>query len=259
MSASFIHIRRQYDFRSIEIGRWVTEAERDRAAVRFHNALVTLMHTLSVPEEVISLKGSLGLQYGIGGQLGVCAHYIPATRQLALAKNAGAGSLAHEWFHAFDHYIASKVFPKAGPQAFASAQWLSDQSFKPHSLTTRLFRCFEAILLNEDGTRPSALFRASQAADQSQQTLYWARPEEVCARAFEAFIEDRAPRDSFLVRGTRGSEEARVGLYPAGAERERIANAFRDYFSNLGRALGCVASTGMKPYCGTYSRYPADA
>ena len=244
MSVSFVHIRRQYDFRSIEIGRWVTEPERDRAAVRFHNALITLMNTLNVPEQVISLKGTLGLQYGIGGQLGVCAHYIPASRQLALAKNAGAGSLAHEWFHAFDHYIASKVFVQPGRQAFASSLWLDSKPFKSHSLTTRLFRCFEAILLNQDGTQPSDLFRASQRVDQQQGALYWARPEEMCARAFEAFVEDWACYDSFLVRGTRQSEEARLGLYPEGAERERVANAFVDYFSHLGAALSKQRLTG---------------
>ncbi|MCM0612045.1 hypothetical protein KFJ24_06090 [Marinobacter sediminum] len=237
MGVSFIHIRRQYDFRSIEIGRWVTESERGRAAVRFYEALVTLMQTLKVPEEVISLKSTLGLQYGIGGQPGVCAHYIPATRQLALAKNAGAGSLAHEWFHAFDHYIASKVFVQPARGSFASSLWLSSHQFRHHSLTALLFRCFEAILLNEDGTRPSELFVASRSADRLQQKLYWANPEEMCARAFEAFIEDKAPRNSFLVKGTRDSEEARMGLYPTGAERDRVCSAFEDYFNSLGRAL----------------------
>lgn len=241
---SFIDIRRRYDFRSIEIGRWVTESERDRAAERFHRALDVLMGTLGVPEQVVSLKSSLGLQYGIGGQLGVCAHYIPATRQLALAKNAGAGSLAHEWFHAFDHYIAAKVFPRAGRQAFASSLWIDSKLFKPHALTSKLFRCFEAILLNADGTEPSELFKASRMADSHQNTLYWARPEEMAARAFEAFVEDSAPYDSFLVRGTRNSDEARLGLYPADAERERVATAFSDYFSSLGHALGRAAQTG---------------
>ncbi|MDK9557885.1 hypothetical protein QQF73_09645 [Marinobacter sp. M216] len=244
MSISFVDIRRRYDFRSIEIGRWVTESERDRAAQRFHGALDTLKATLGVPEQVISLKSSLGLQYGIGGQLGVCAHYIPATRQLALAKNAGAGSLAHEWFHAFDHYIASKVFLQSGRQAFASSLWLDSQRFKPHALTSLLFRCFEAILLDADGTGPSGLFNASRTADTHRNSLYWARPEEMAARAFEAFIEDRAPRDGFLVRGTRNSEEARLGLYPSGAERDRVAAAFSDYFASLGRALSRPAKTG---------------
>lgn len=244
MNVSFVHIRRRYDFRSIEIGRWVTEPERDRAAVKFHDALITLMNTLGVPEEVISLKGSLGLQYGIGGQPGVCAHYIPATRQLALAKHAGAGSLAHEWFHAFDHYIASKVFVQPARQAFASALWLDSQAFKPHGLTSLLFRCFEAILLNGDGTQPSDMFRSSQRVDRQQQVLYWARPEEMCARAFEAFIEDRAQYNSFLVRGTRQSEEAKLGLYPEGEQRERVAQAFQDYFGQLGGALSQRMLTG---------------
>lgn len=91
-------IRRRFEFRSIEIGRWVSEPERDRAAIQFHRALSDLMAVLRGPEHLISLRQTLGLQYGIGGRPGVAAHYIPATRQLALAKNAGAGSLAHEWF-----------------------------------------------------------------------------------------------------------------------------------------------------------------
>ena len=97
-AVSFATVRRRFDFRSIEVGRWVTPQERDRAAGRFYQALCDLMTILRGPEPLISLRSTLGLQYGIGGRLGVAAHYIPATRQLALAKNAGAGSLAHEWF-----------------------------------------------------------------------------------------------------------------------------------------------------------------
>jgi hypothetical protein len=99
-SLNFAKIRRQFDFRGIEIGRWVTPEERDLAAMNFHQALEDLMFVLQGPEHLISLRGTLGLQYGKGGRPGVAAHYMPATRQLSLAKNAGAGSLAHEWFHA---------------------------------------------------------------------------------------------------------------------------------------------------------------
>lgn len=95
---NFVMIRRQFDFRGIEMGRWVTPEERDRAAVNFYRALEDLMSVLQGPELLISLRGTLGLQYGKGGRPGVAAHYVPATRQLSLAKNAGAGSLAHEWF-----------------------------------------------------------------------------------------------------------------------------------------------------------------
>ena len=238
-AVSFVTVRRRFDFRSIEVGRWVTPQERGRAAGRFYQALCDLMTILRGPEPLISLRSTLGLQYGIGGRLGVAAHYIPATRQLALAKNAGAGSLAHEWFHAFDHYMGGKAYRNAGPFgfAFASSAWLNSVSSKPHPLNERLGACFQAIMLTEDGTAPSTLFRASLMADQHLRTVYYTKPEELCARAFEAFIEDSQPRNRFLVNGTVHSHEAKAGLYPQGEHRQRINDAFQYYFAALGAAL----------------------
>ncbi|WP_166261910.1 CLCA_X family protein [Marinobacter salicampi] len=234
---SFITIRRRFDFRSIEIGRWVTEPERDRAAVLFYQALCDLMGLLQAPEKLISLRQNLGLQYGIGGRPGVSAHYIPATRQLALAKNAGAGSLAHEWFHGFDHYIAGKAFPGSPGQTFASKAWINSRTMSPHPLNTLLAECFKAILLNKKGTDPSELFLCSRQADRACGVLYYARPEELAARAFEAFVEDALPHNRFLVSGSRFSREAKEGLYPQGEQRGRINGAFGRYFATLGAAL----------------------
>ncbi|BFM48343.1 CLCA_X family protein [Marinomonas sp. THO17] len=237
---SFVEIRRQFDFRGIEIGSWVTPEERDQAALHFHRALVDLMGVLQGPESLISLRGSLGLQYGKGGQPGVAAHYTPSTRQLALAKNAGAGSLAHEWFHAFDHYMADKLYPQTPSMSFASNVWLNTsdtENFRHHPLNIALIACFKAIMLNLSGSEPSELFRASQKADQEYNILYYAKPEELCARSFEAFVEDACPTNPFLVRGTRYSIDTQRGLYPQGEQRERIGNAFRHYFYTLGASL----------------------
>ncbi|MDI9246385.1 CLCA_X family protein [Marinobacter sp. CHS3-4] len=240
--ASFVTIRRQFEFRTIEIGRWVTEAEKDRAALKFHQALCDLMDVLGGPESLVSLRQTLGLQYGIGGRPGVAAHYIPATRQLALAKNAGAGSLAHEWFHAFDHYMGSRMFQKPSKGLFASTGWLDSVPLKSHPLNGLLADCFKAVMLNPSGTEPSELFHKSRQADQAMGVLYYARPEEMCARAFEAFVEDARPMSSFLVRGSRHSEEAKTGLYPQGDQRTRINQVFERYFNTLGRALHREAS-----------------
>jgi hypothetical protein len=233
----FASIRRRFEFRSIEIGRWVSEAEKDRAAVRFQQALNDLMEVLSGPEHLISLRHTLGLQYGIGGRPGVAAHYIPATRQLALAKNAGAGSLAHEWFHAFDHYMGSRMFSKPDNGLFASTGWLDSVPLEAHPLNGLLAECFKAIMLNQNGTEPSELFLKSRQADQTMGVLYYARPEEMCARAFEALVEDARPMSRFLVRGSRHSDEAKAGLYPQGDQRTRINYAFGRYFQSLGSAL----------------------
>ncbi|GAB3485555.1 hypothetical protein GCM10027340_22480 [Marinomonas epiphytica] len=235
---NFVAIRREFDFRSIEMGRWVTSEERDRAAPKFYQALTDLKRVLNVPYEVISLRGQLGIQYGKGGQLGVSAHYTPATRQLALAKNAGAGSLAHEWFHAFDHHMGSKMFATISDKEFASFAWINNAVPYPHPLNTLLGHCFQTILLDDAGERPSELFMLAKQVDGQLNSYYYAKPEEMAARCFEAFIEDALPNSQFLVKGTRASQEAQFGLYPKGKNREAINLAFADYFAHLGSALG---------------------
>lgn len=209
---SFVAVRRRFDFRSIEVGRWVTSTERDRAAGRFYEALNDLMMILQGPEPLISLRGTL-------------------------AKNAGAGSLAHEWFHAFDHYMGSKAFHSPGKHCFSSKAWLDSAKQKEHPLNEQLGRCFQAILLSEDSSMPSDFFRCSQQADQRLKLQYYAKPEELCARAFEAFVEDNKSTNNFLVHGTVYSDEAKEGLYPQSKQRQSINDAFQDYFAALGAAL----------------------
>lgn len=234
---SFVDVRRRFGFRSISVGRWVTEAERDRAAGLFYDALVDLMTILQGPEELVSLRESLSFQYGIGGRPGVSAFYDPSARSFSLAKNAGPGSIAHEWFHALDHYLADKAFADASEDMYASEAWMAEATPIPHPINDSLFACFATIMLDEDRAGPSELVTISTEVDKAQGCLYFSKPVELCARAFEAFVQDSFISNNFLVSGTRATEEARMGLYPTGAHRERINAAFSVYFSGLGQAL----------------------
>lgn len=236
-SVTFLDVRRCFDFRSVEIGRWVSEPEKDQAAGLFYDALCDLMAILGGREALISLRGTLALQYGIGGQPGSSAHYCPRTRSFALAKNAGPGSIAHEWFHAFDHYICDKAFVNVPRGVFASKAWLGEVAAIHHPLNTLLRGCFSAVLLDESGSESSEMFRVAARVDKQLGALYYSRPEEMCARAFEAFVQDADIRNSFLVKGTRASDDARLGLYPAGRDRERSNAAFAAYFGRLGLAI----------------------
>ena len=104
-------------------------------------------------------------------------------------------------------------------------------------MNDRLQACFKAILLDEKGAEPSELFRCSVKADKAAGVQYFSLPEELCARAFEAFVQDADLKNAFLVSGTRETEEARMGLYPIGDQRNRINCAFGVYFNALGAAL----------------------
>lgn len=236
-AVSFADIRYRFDFRSIKIGKWVTQAEQERAAGFFYDALADLMLILEAPETLVSLRGTLSLMYGTGGRPGVAAHYDAVQHSFALAKNAGPGSIAHEWFHALDHYLVDKVFSDAPLTMFASKAWLSDATPVVHPLNDYLVTCFKAVLLDESGRQPSDLFVASAAMDKQLGQLYYSQPEELCARAFEAFVQDAAITNHFLVKGTKQSPEALAGLYPKGEQRARINQAFTAYFSVLGGVL----------------------
>jgi hypothetical protein len=235
---TFVDVRKRFDFRSISIGRWVTKAERERSAEKFYCALEDLMQVLQCPEQVISLRGSLSFQFGIGGQLGVAAHYDPSQRCFSLAKNAGPGSIAHEWFHALDHYLADKVHSDSPANMFASMAWINDATPIPHLLNDKLYQCFKLIMLSTDTQKESELFLNSRNVDAKLKSNYYAKPEELCARAFEAFVEDsQVSVNKFLVTNTISSDEAKLGLYPKGEQRQRINTAFESYFSLLGHGL----------------------
>lgn len=235
---SFQDILKLFGFRTIEIGRWVTSAEQQIAANLFFDALYDLCDILQVPEQVISLRGRLGLAFGKGGRQGVCAHYTPIKHEISLAKNAGAGSLAHEWFHAFDHYIGAKMFNGIPPSAFASATYLHHQISYPHPLNEQLSNCFKHIMLAPAGNQPSDYFHRSKALDAQHQIFYYAKPEELCARAFESFVQDHPIKNAFLVQGTKTSNDASKGIYPMASHRKCINEQFTAYFSQLGHAMG---------------------
>lgn len=99
-----------YGFRGVNYGNWVTTEERQDFTNKAHDALADLSEFLQVPQKSLSLNGMLGLAFGAQGRGGsVAAHFMPGVNEINLTKTKGAGSLAHEWAHALDHYFAVKV------------------------------------------------------------------------------------------------------------------------------------------------------
>tara|TARA_R110000751_G_C13795394_1_gene483458 strand:- start:94168 stop:94896 length:729 start_codon:yes stop_codon:yes gene_type:complete len=234
---SFQDIVKIFGFRTVTIGKWVTATEQQIAANLFFDALCDLMDILQVPEAVISLNGSLSLAFGSGGRKHSSAHYESNSKKLALAKNAGGGALAHEWFHAFDHYICDKLFVHTSHEQFASECWLQDKSQISHQLNEKLSLCFESIFLSTDKYQPNNYVNRSAQADRLLKIFYYARPQELVARAFEACIQDHHIKNAFLVQGTKQSPEAKMGIYPDEALRITFSKNLLDYFYHLGQAM----------------------
>lgn len=97
----------KFGFRGGEFGNWMTEKDRRVSMNYGYDALMDLADALNMDYLDISLGGNLSIAFGARGQglSGASAHYEPARHVINLTKMNGAGSLAHEWFHALDDYI----------------------------------------------------------------------------------------------------------------------------------------------------------
>jgi|GEM_PF-6130127 len=99
-----------FGFRGVEFGNWVGQGtgskERQGMLNQAYDALMDLAEIIGIQPKAISLNGSLGLAFGSRGSGWASAHFEPDRLVINLTKPRGAGSLAHEWFHALDNYFS---------------------------------------------------------------------------------------------------------------------------------------------------------
>ena len=297
-----------FGFRGVEFGNWLAGDERQRSVNLAFEALHDLAATLKIPAEALSLGGKLGLAFGSRGKGKAAAHYEPGKLVINLTKMSGAGSLAHEWGHALDHYFGELDRPETSagaprgasgwyrqtdsrirdlanlrPEMAAAFDKLIKALFKQEWTRAVAVRDMELRLENlrarrervtakepdmikmldgaiesvardlataRDETKPLPVLRnvetsfyqnAKRLSGKAGADGYWARPTEMFARAFEAFVFDRikeqGERSDYLVQGVEpdryAGEQYKGNPYPAGPERDAINQAFSELFEQM--------------------------
>jgi len=92
-----------FGFRGVQFGESMPDRERQEVLNMAFDALHDLAEVTGLPAQAISLNGFLAAAFGARGRGRSPAHYEPSLRIFNLGRLRGAGSLAHEWAHAFDH------------------------------------------------------------------------------------------------------------------------------------------------------------
>ncbi|WP_024469303.1 LPD1 domain-containing protein [Treponema pedis] len=113
-AASTLELKKMFNLRDIQSGNWVL---KDPTSAKFHvdhacEGFADLADITGIPDSLISLNGRLALAIGARGKGGLktaAAHYEPIERVINITKMKGGGSLAHEWFHAFDNLISEAM------------------------------------------------------------------------------------------------------------------------------------------------------
>ncbi len=145
--------------RGIEFGNWNNQEERQQVMNHAYDGLLDLAEVLNVPPKALMLNGELAIAFGARGQglSGAKAHYERDYGVINLTKMKGAGSLAHEWFHALDHYLGrldskapnEKVANKRGDQVYQTRgpdDYLSHGASYKSQLRPELREAYKALI-----------------------------------------------------------------------------------------------------------------
>lgn len=217
-----------FGFRGVEFGNWVPQAERQMYLNKSYDAIKDFCAIVGISPKAFSLGGRLGLAFGARGKSGALAHYEPMKEVINLTRMKGAGSLAHEWFHALDNYIARSksgdVTGMATERFDAVRQELSD-------VFRRLVSKMNTLAYSN---------RSKNAGD------YWGEVTERVARLFQNYIYNRLATEEaaspLLVRKDALFDETGQEVedfvkstwpYPSERENEEMKPYFDELFSTL--------------------------
>lgn len=185
-----------FGFRGVQFGNWTNGSDRQAALNEAYDAFMDLAEVTGLSPRALSLNGELGLSFGARGSGSANAHYESDEVVINLTKTRGAGSLAHEWWHALDNYFMRKEGVAHG---FAST--MTSENMRPE-LSSAFKELTEAINKSEFGRRSDL------------KGEYWGRMAEKTARLFGEWVvlkqQRQSVRNHFL---SRGIDESTIDMY----------------------------------------------
>ena len=213
-----------FSFRAVEFGEWLPQGERQEVLNMAYDGLMSLAKVMGLPPVALGLPrengDTLAAAFGSRGKGRALAHYECGRRVFNLTRMKGAGSLAHEYAHALDHWLIDALAPYAASFRFQSKYFLSDgiesllgQVCDPDSLDSVRQRVKQGM---ERGTYPAGTDKALELVAAIGQfvkaTQKRTAPFEVQARLSENVME-RDRRIAWARNWTGNNETVRKSLY----------------------------------------------
>ncbi|EHO3406445.1 hypothetical protein KK671_004791 [Salmonella enterica subsp. enterica serovar Muenchen] len=231
-----------FGFRGVQFGNYVEGPRRQSDLNRAYDSLMDMADVLKVPAKALSLNGRLGLAFGArgkGGKNAAAAHYEPGQVAINLTKGNGAGSLAHEWFHALDNYFGQHDIAKDGNVVSGDNFMTGWNGNAPgeHPVRREVHDAFKDVVR---AISKSGMAERSRRLDEVRSKPYWATNIEMAARAFERYVQDKAKAagvdNDFLVNIRKADDHGSPDTYAYPTEAELdggIRQAFDHLFSTL--------------------------
>ena len=169
-----------FGLRAVEFGNWNNQEERQGLMNDAWDGLMDLADVMGIPPKAIGLGGDLALAFGARGHglHSARAHYERNRAVINLTKEHGAGSLAHEWFHALDHYFGRQ-------DGKAPAEW----KLEPDGTRT--------LKTNGAEDYVSHGFRGQRSGARAEMRAAYDKVMQTIAKKATTYVEDTAKADQF--------------------------------------------------------------
>lgn len=222
-----------FGFRGVQFGNYVEGAKRQADLNQTYDALLDLAEILELPPKALSLNGELGLAFGArgkGGKQAALAHYEPVQVVINLTKKEGAGTLAHEWFHALDNYFLRTE------QGNTTSYLSQTNNPTTNQLRQEVIDGFKNLIKAINQTE---LYQRSKSKDRKRFKDYWSTNVEMSARVFEDYIghtlADRGDSNDFLVNLKELAHYQITDEYPYLFEKEQpvVFKAIKELFKAI--------------------------
>lgn len=224
-----------------EFGNWLNDKDSQANLDMCYDAFCDLAKVWNCNISGISLGGKLAIAFGARGSGNAVAHYEPLREVINLTKIRGAGSLAHEMFHALDDILGKA----AGLDGMFSSAYMNYRT--RDKIPAAVLNVFETMLykpLEGRYREETEFYTNSKKMDQlrsKEQHGYWSSLCEMFARAGACFVTDELAtmdaKNDYLSGHSESciavSDDGVVRAMPQGEERARINAAFREMFRSL--------------------------
>lgn len=245
-----------FGFRGVQFGNWVNNDRRQQDLNNAYDGLMDLAEVLGLPPKALALNGELGLAFGARGTGGIdaaSAHYESQGAVINLTKTNGAGSLAHEWWHAVDNYFGKqegrggeKFITDAGARPLKVRDGSSFRSATDADYQVRreVFDAWQGVTkaIREE----TQMAKRAGIKDKTRSKDYWSTVSELTARTFERYVIDKLATKGYesdylaniitedahnAMNEMFGTEDAYV--YPLQSEMEAVNKAYDALFGTV--------------------------
>ena len=233
--------RDTFGFRGVEFGNWTNQQDRQAALNKAYDALMDLAEAVGKSPRSLSLNGELGMAFGARGGGKASAHYEAEKVVINLTKTKGAGTLAHEWWHALDNYFSRRRGRKNDFNTSRGGYVYNRERGGAYSPQEReeVTRSFAELVraIEKSGYGERSHRYAAMKSD------YWSRPTELGARAFAVWVErklsEKGTSNDFLATNPVSSDwgdpemVSKYYPYPIEGDFETLDTAFDNLFNAI--------------------------